>query len=53
MTQLATIGIIGVGICLLLRCILDAAEWIPDAIRERRERKAHRRARHARHGKGE
>ncbi|MCH4835321.1 hypothetical protein AALA26_01985 [Bifidobacterium pseudolongum] len=53
MTPLATIGIIGVGICLLLRCILNAAEWIPDALRERRERRTHRRARHARHGKGE
>lgn len=50
MTPLATIG---VGICLLLRCILNAAEWIHDALRERRERRTHRRARHARHGKGE
>lgn len=53
MTPLATIGIISVGICLLLRCILDAAERIPDALRERRERKKRRGARHARHRKGE
>ncbi|RYQ70715.1 hypothetical protein [Bifidobacterium pseudolongum] len=39
MTSLATIGIIGVGICLLLRCILDAAEWIPDLLAEHRKHK--------------
>ena len=54
MTPLATIGIIGVGICLLLRCILDAIEryaWHTDSQPEHEQREHHR-ARHARHGKG-
>ena len=56
MTPLSTIGIIGVGICLLLRCVLEAIEryaWRTDNEPERDEQRKHLHGRHARHRKGE
>lgn len=56
MTPLATIGIIGVGVCLLLRCVLEAIEryaWRPDNEPERDEQRKHLHGSHARHRKGE